>query len=231
MLGPALGVALALDHARATRLRPLLPWAASLGILVLGVLSARQTAVWQSRSTLNAHAVRTNPRTYGARLNLAATLIDEGKIAEAADILRRAVEANPDYVKARYELGSTLHKLGELAEAEVHYEAAIRLRPQWSYVHNDLGILLAQQGRLTDALARFRAAVALRPDLPGPRQNLQQVERLLAGPSSPDPGNGETPPSAKPGQGAHRSGTTRGLEDRHGPGRRPVAAGSFVRIS
>jgi hypothetical protein len=200
MLGPALGVALALDHARATRLRPLLPWATSLGILVLGVLSARQTAVWQSRSTLNAHAVRTNPRTYGARLNLAATLIDEGKIAEAADILRRAVEANPDYVKARYELGSTLHKLGELAEAEVHYEAAIRLRPQWSYVHNDLGILLAQQGRLTDALARFRAAVALRPDLPGPRQNLQQVERLLAGPSSPDPGNGETPPSAKPGQ-------------------------------
>jgi Tfp pilus assembly protein PilF len=191
---------MALDHARATRLRPLLPWAASVGILVLGVLSARQTAVWQSRSTLNAHAIRTNPRTYGARLNLAATLVEEDRLAEAADILRRAVEANPDYVKARYELGSTLHKLGELAEAEVHYEAAIRLRPQWAYVHNDLGILLAQQGRLTDAVARFRAAVALRPDLPSPRQNLQQAERLLAEPSPPGPEDGEMPAPAKTGQ-------------------------------
>lgn len=200
MIGPALGLAIAIEQAARMRLRPILPWGVSVGVLMLGVLSSRQAAVWQNRSTVNAHAIRTNPDTYGARLNLAIALAEQDRLTEAAELLRRAVEVRPDYVKARYELASTLHKLGALTEAESHYEAAIRLRPQWSYVHNDLGILLAQQGRLQEAVARFRAAVALRPDLPAQRQNLSRAEQLLSEPEPPRPAAAEPSPPAAAGQ-------------------------------
>ena len=141
--------------------------------------------VWRSPATVNAHAVLVNPHTSGARLGLAASLIAEDRLVEAADVLRRAVELNPDYAKAQYELGSTLHKLGKSKEAEVHYRAALRLKPGWAYVHNDLGILLAQQGRSADAVIHFREAVALRPDLPASQRNLEQAEHMLSQPSGP----------------------------------------------
>jgi hypothetical protein len=199
MLGPALGLAVAVERAATTRLRPILPWAVCLCMLLLGIVSARQASVWRNGATVNAHAIRTNPDTYGARLNLAITLAEQDRLVEAADLLRRAVEVKPDFVKARYELASTLHKLGALSEAEVHYEAAIRLRPQWSYVHNDLGILLAQQGRLEEAVARFRAAVALRPDLPAQQLNLRRAEQLLSSPEPPRPPPAEPAPAAPAG--------------------------------
>lgn len=185
MLGPALGLAFVLTGPKGHRAQRLLQWGVCLWLLVLAGLAIRQASVWRSPATVNAHAVLVNPHTSGARLGLAASLIAEDRLVEAADVLRRAVELNPDYAKAQYELGSTLHKLGKSKEAEVHYRAALRLKPGWAYVHNDLGILLAQQGRSADAVIHFREAVALRPDLPASQRNLEQAEHMLSQPSGP----------------------------------------------
>jgi hypothetical protein len=182
MLGAAVGIAQAASRVRRSHVV-----AAAAGfvawLLVLAVLTLGQLPTWHDSESLNKQIIRVNPHSAGGRLGLAATLLDSGRMQEAAEELRAAVTANLDYAKARYELASTLHKLGLRQEAEEHYRAAIRLRPRWSYAHNDLGILLAEQGRLEDAVVHFREAVSLRPDLPAQRMNLEQAEAALQGDS------------------------------------------------
>ena len=183
MIGPAFGLAMIVAWAerpvRTAVLAGIVGW---LGMLA--ALTLVQMSVWRDREALNTHIVSVNPRSSAGRLGLAGVLIEEGRLPEAAEVLRGAVAVNPDYAKARYELGSTLHKLGKNQEAEEEYRQAIRLRPSWSYAHNDLGILLAEEGRLEEAVRHFRTATALRPDVEAHRLNLDRAE---AARGLPDP--------------------------------------------
>jgi protein O-mannosyl-transferase len=175
MLGPALALALTVRWLSDGRRRAAIVGIAAWLVALTG-LTLLQLPVWRDATALNTQIVRVNPRSAGGHLGLAAVLLADGRLQEAADTLRAAVAADPTYVKPRYELASTLHKLGERAEAEEQYREVIRQRPRWSYAHNDLGILLAEQGRLDEAIEHFREAVALRPDLEAQRDNLRRAE-------------------------------------------------------
>lgn len=102
----------------------------------------------------------TNPRAHN---NLALTLIEAGRPAEAHDHYARAVALDPGYVSARYNWGVTLLASGRLPEAATQLEAAVRLAPLHGDAALNLGSAFVRLGRPAEAVPLFERALARRP--------------------------------------------------------------------
>lgn len=172
MLGPALAVAAACRGlGRRGRM------AVALGLVVLATISCRQVTTWRGPQSVYGHAIRVNPRSVHARMNLGLVLLDEGRLEAASGLLAEAARLAPAYAKARYNLALARHAQKMPAEAEAEYRAAVGLDPGHADAHNNLGILLCQQGRVDEGVMHFRAAIRLRPGFDAARRNLEQAER------------------------------------------------------
>ena len=137
---------------------------AAVIIVVLGVLTWRQTGIWRDNETLNRHIIALNPQARDAHLNLGNALGKQGRYEEALDALRIAVEQRPNSALAHSALGSTLMFPGRFEEAEIHLRRAIALDPQARNAYLNLGTLLYRQSRYAEALDAARVAVEQRPD-------------------------------------------------------------------
>jgi protein O-mannosyl-transferase len=150
----------------------LLPAAALIAIVVLGVCAWRQAAYWRDGETLWRHALACTDGNFTAHNNLGNLLADRGNLDEAIDNLRAAVEIKPDFAKAHNNLANLLARRGKLAEAVKHYCRAFELRPDYAEAHANLGNLLANHGKYVEAIPQFRAALAIKPDYAGAHYEL-----------------------------------------------------------
>jgi tetratricopeptide (TPR) repeat protein len=138
---------------------------------VLGALSWRQSALYESQITLFRHNVAGNPEAWFAHHNLGVKLAERGETAEGIRHLERALELKPDYAMARHSLGQALNNLGaeskragRLEEAADLFRRALDCRPSLAEAHYNLGVVLTQLGRPDEALSHYDKAVGLRPD-------------------------------------------------------------------
>jgi len=96
MLGPAVGVAFILSR-RWTRGSVAI---AAVVLVLLGVMTVRQSLVWRNRLTLAEHAVKVQPDNPAARSSYAGALRREGRIDEAIVQLEYVMKIMPnDYTK------------------------------------------------------------------------------------------------------------------------------------
>ena len=148
--------------------------AAAVGaiLLVLGVLTWRQAAVWHDTGTLWAHTLAVNPRAAVAHYALAVAAARERRPADAVAHYRRAVEARPDVWNWHAELGDLLWAHGRAAAAEPHYRRAVELNPAEPVVRNSLANVLTRLERSAEARRELETALALRPDFVEARNNL-----------------------------------------------------------
>jgi len=140
---------------------------AAVLLAVLGVLTWRQSAIYQDPETLYWRTLARNPTSYLAHNNLCTDLLNlpdqlETAIAEC----RAAVRVRPGSEVAHTNLGSALSRDPEgLPAAIAEYQTALRIRPAFAGAHNNLGSALVRvPGRLTDAIAEFEAALRTKPD-------------------------------------------------------------------
>lgn len=103
----------------------------------------------------------------GSRAGLAEaqSLQRQGRLAEAADVLRLLIAHEPGNASALHLLGVTLGRLGRPQEAASLIGAAIRVDPANPYMHANLGNALANIGRHAEAASAYERAAALKPDL------------------------------------------------------------------
>jgi protein O-GlcNAc transferase len=87
----------------------------------------------------------------------------QGRLAEAAECLRRAVALDPRSVQAHRNLGIALGGLNQHAAAAASFEAALAIAPDDAGAHSDLGVTLATLGRHEAATAHLKRAVVLEP--------------------------------------------------------------------
>jgi protein O-mannosyl-transferase len=92
MLGPAAGVAFILSR-RWTRGSVIL---AAAVLVVLGVMTVRQSLVWRNRLTLAEHAVKVQPDNPAARSSYAGALMRQGRIDEAIVQLQHVMTIMPN---------------------------------------------------------------------------------------------------------------------------------------
>jgi len=133
-------------------------------LLLLGVLTWQQTAIYDDLITLYTRTLAKNPGCWMAHYNLGIVLRDHGETDQAITHYRQAIALRPGYAEAHYNLGRLLAEKGDVSDAIDHYEAALAINPADAEAHNNLGATLFEGGRVDDAIAHYQQALATRPD-------------------------------------------------------------------
>jgi Tfp pilus assembly protein PilF len=161
MLGPALALALGLASSGAISKRTRI---VALSVLVvLAVLSQRQTLAWADNLSLWSRAVLVKPDNALAQHNLGHFLARAGRGAEAEPHLRRALEISPRYANAMNSLGNLLLDRGDAAAAIPLYRDALAITPDDGRLAYNLGNAYSQTGDFDAAARQYLAAMATTP--------------------------------------------------------------------
>lgn len=133
-------------------------------LLLLGILTWQQTAVYHDLITLYTTTLALNPGCWMAHYNLGLALRDRGETDQAITHYRQAITLRPSYAEAHYNLGRLLAEKGEFNDAVDHYEAVLAINSDDAEAHNNLGATFVQQGRIDDAIGHYQKALAIQPD-------------------------------------------------------------------
>jgi len=134
--------------------------------LLAGSDSSRGIAMYRQREFAAAEAalqraLAANPRDTTARLYLARTLVELGRVPEALAEIERALAGNAD-PEAQFQAGRIVRELAERRFRELE-----RIAPHSASVRELAGGHLEMKGDLAGALREYRAAAALDPRRPG----------------------------------------------------------------
>jgi len=148
-------------------------WIAAFGIAaLLGVLSWRQCAIYADSEILWRATIARNPACWMAYNNLAAGLLEKGRVDEAMADIQMALKLEPGNAAAYGSLGDALRRRGRVDEAIVQYGRALEIEPNNILVHTNLGDALLQAGHLDEAVSHYQRALVLKPDFASASANL-----------------------------------------------------------
>ncbi len=97
-------------------------------------------------------------------VNVARARIQEGNMAAAETMLRKALEIDPVLAKTHFFLGTTLKSLGRYDDALGHLREAARQYPRDRVVRNQLGRVLFLKRQFAEAIAEFKEALSIDPE-------------------------------------------------------------------
>ena len=120
--------------------------------------------------------------------NLAGSLFEAGRHAEAAQAYAVLLAEEPDDAALRASYGGVLGALGRYDEALEQLDKAIELEPLNAEAYHNRGLIHERRGEREAAVAEYRSALRYQPDYPPPRAAL----RRLTG--SAETGGAQTPP-------------------------------------
>jgi Flp pilus assembly protein TadD len=133
-------------------------------LVVLGVLTWRQSATYVNQETLWRTTLARNPDCWLADNNLGVALAAEGQFDEAIENFRKAIQINPNNPEAQNNLGHALAAKGRFDEAIENFRQAIQIDPNYCEALDNLGITLAGDGRFDEAIENYRQAIQLNPN-------------------------------------------------------------------
>ena len=110
-------------------------------------------------------------------LDLGILLREDGDMAGALELLRKAREVLPDRSSYARALGTTYLMNGEIQPAIVELSAAAEMKPTSVVIRRNLAIALIQAGRAAEAADQIRIALLLEPANPAIRQIALQLQR------------------------------------------------------
>jgi protein O-mannosyl-transferase len=130
-------------------------------VILLGVLTWRQTLIWQDSERLWTRVLEVDRNSSVAEIALGDLMIAEDRVDEAVHHYGRGVELDPAFAGGFNNLGVALARQGRLDAAVERYKQAIALNPGFGDAHNNWGIALSQQGDVAVAIEHFQQAIAL----------------------------------------------------------------------
>lgn len=111
-------------------------------------------------------ALQASPRLAGAREQLAAVMVEDGRHAEALEMLSALAQEQPAAFNVAYLRSLALGKLRRFVEAESEARRALELSPGEPDGYLLLGGILAEAGKREEAIRHFRRARELAPENP-----------------------------------------------------------------
>jgi tetratricopeptide (TPR) repeat protein len=127
------------------------------------VLASAQKRDWQQAGA-SARQALASGLEHPLLLNVAATCLEqEGKFADALQLLERAVAIAPEDIGARNALSLCLQRLERPADALVHVDALLKVHPELGFAHANKGNALIALGWLGRARMSHLRALELEP--------------------------------------------------------------------
>ena len=130
-------------------------------LLMLGVLTWKQSGMYADAETLYRTTIRGNPACWMAHTQIAKLLAQTGRADEAMAHFQQALEISPSNLGAHNRLGILLAEAGRIDEAIAHFQKVLELNPNDFNGLNNLAVAFEQKGQLTDATALFQKALPL----------------------------------------------------------------------
>jgi len=128
----------------------------------IGAAEAADGKVEKAKAAFE-EAIRLNPKDPRPLNDLGFLMEQQGDLAGAMDLYKRALDARPAFVLARTNLAELLAKQGDEGGAIREYEEAVREAPESPEFQYNLARHLATAGRTEEALASYRKTVSLNP--------------------------------------------------------------------
>ena len=141
-------------------------------LLVLGVLTWKQSRIYADEETLWQDTLAKNPACWLAHNNLGVAFGKKGHINEAISQYQEALRLKTDNADAHYDLGNALGKKGQIDEAIRQYQEALRLQPDYVEARINLGMTLGKKGQTDEAIRQFQESIRLQPDYVEAHYNL-----------------------------------------------------------
>jgi len=127
---------------------------------VLGILTFRQSGMYNDIETFYRRTLAKNPACWMAHTNLAIILASSGRPAEAIDHYEQALQLNPDRPEVIHnDLGHVLLGSGRVPEAVDQFEEALRFNDGYFQAHFNLGTVFFRMRRFDDAIIQFDGAL------------------------------------------------------------------------
>jgi tetratricopeptide (TPR) repeat protein len=156
-------------------------------LLVLGVLTWRQAAVYRNSETLWRDTLAKNPGSWMAHDNLGAGLLETGRLDEAMDHFRKSIQLNPNGVVAHNDYSAVLQRYGRWDEAVQEVRTALALGSRLVEPHINLVKILRRQGKLNEAVEEYKTILQLVPPSEPGRIGLADALCLLGRPDEAIP--------------------------------------------
>jgi Flp pilus assembly protein TadD len=115
-------------------------------------------------------------------VNVGRARIQEGNLAAAEEVLRRALTVDPALAKTHFFLGTALKGLGRYDEALEHLRTAAARYPRDRVVRNQIGRLLFLQRRYAEAVSELQKVLEIDPEDLQAHYNLMLCWQGLAQP-------------------------------------------------
>ena len=138
----------------------------------LAVLTWRQCAMYADLETLWRTTIARNPACWMAHNNLAAALLENGRVDEAMAYIQMALKFGPGNAAAYANFAEALRQKGRMDEAFAQYKRALEIEPNNVAAHNNFGTALLQAGRVDEAIAHYQKALEIRPEFASAHTNL-----------------------------------------------------------
>lgn len=159
-------------------------------VVVLGAVTVRRLAVYETAVTLWTDTIRTQPDDAMAHYNLGVALVESGRpAAEAMPRFEEALRLDPGHAGALDNLGLVLLRQHRFDEARARFERAIAADPENAVALNNLGALELDMRRPAAAIPLFERALAAEPDLPKAIVH-RNLGKALVAVGRPEPGLG-----------------------------------------
>ena len=111
-------------------------------------------------------ALQRDPADADALFNLAMALSDQGKLAEAVELLGRLLADHPSHAHGWVALGVAQARMERDEEAVESLTMAVSLNPDDGHVRKNLGAILSRSGSIDEAVVHLQAAARLLPSDP-----------------------------------------------------------------
>ncbi len=167
----AAGITLAFAHWGRERAWLEIPTCGAL-LLVLAVLTWRQSSTYKDGETLWQTTLARNPDSLLAHNDLGDLLHRRGKFDEAMVQFQKALEIDPNAAQVHNNLGAALLDEGRVDEAIPHLQKALEVMPEMPSINFDLGNAYLRKGQVDDAIARFQVAIKSDPNYLEAHNNL-----------------------------------------------------------
>ncbi|MEW6735337.1 MAG: tetratricopeptide repeat protein [Acidobacteriota bacterium] len=143
-----------------------------------GVLAIRQNSYWRDDQELFTYALKIDPKSSFAHINLAAAYLTAGDLTKAAREYTEALRYNPECAICYANIADINYTQGDYHQGVAFYREAIRSGYRDTIIWHSLAVGLLQIGEIAQGIEAFQQVVALEPTSSQAQINLAQAYLL-----------------------------------------------------